>query len=175
MSRLRLLLGTALIVVALTLAACGGQSNPRLGMSSTASSTATRSGSPSPGTPLVALAPLKARYAAGELITITVRNSRASPVYVIDNHTDCTPVQLERTASGGWQGVGACLDGQPHPHVLQIGAGESLSIQLVPEQVANLDRTWPPGTYRAALTFAISASQAIGQGPTVYSQPFTVG
>jgi hypothetical protein len=164
-----------LLTAMLALDACGttAGSPPSTGITGTV--TDSPASSPTAKQQSVILTPSLAQYTASSPISVTVRNSLSSSIFALDNHTSCTVVQLEHSSDGRWQTTGGCVDGQPHPRIVEIKPGASLTIQLVPSQDLSLNGVWPSGTYRAELTYATSATAAIGQGPTAYSSTFVVG
>jgi hypothetical protein len=122
-------------------------------------------------------------YAAGQAIPIAIHNGLGAPIYAINTHTSCTPIQLQRWDGIGWQSVGGCGGQVPHPSVLTIA--RDVTVTLQPAQGADQggvepvgissSGTWPAGTYRAELAYTMSASQPFAAGTSAVSVSFTIG
>ncbi|HEY7778668.1 MAG TPA: hypothetical protein VIC85_00520 [Ktedonobacterales bacterium] len=111
-------------------------------------------------------------YAAGHPISVAIHDGRGTPIYAINTHTSCTPIQLQRWDGTAWQSVGGCGGQVPHPSVVTI-TGETV-VTLQPAQGAYAGGTWSAGTYRAELTYTTNTSQAFAAGTSAYSNTFTI-
>lgn len=169
-------------VLSLCLGACRASAPPAGARTATPNSTGTPHAqgttSATPGTGPssgpVTVAVDRSRYPSGAAVTVTIHNGQSAPVYALDNHSDCTVVELERWVNGAWVGEASCVNQQPRPHVVTIEAGGVLS-EMVPGVNNLTGDPWPAGTYRASFAYATSPDQAIGQGSIAYSGSFVVG
>ncbi len=143
-------------------------SNPAWGAGSEAASAST--GSVSTGS--VTLRTNARLYRVRDTILVKLSNQSNQTIFFPDHLTNCTVILLQRQAIAvrvgrGWQPVNPCRLGiLTRLHAL--GAGQSLVVRLVAPFFG-----WPPGTYRAALSYHVSNNP--GQVITIYSALFRVG
>lgn len=177
------LTGVMLVVGLLTLAACGGSAGNQPHVAGSAGAPTTKpAADPTAETGTVTVVPAATTYGTAQVISVTVHNGLAGAIFALGNHTGCTSVQLEQAHGAGWQAIAGCMSDEPHPRLLEIKAGTSMTILLTPQQSAGADAaqaadvhsTWPTGTYRAALTYVTSPDEAFSQGVTVSSTPFVI-
>jgi hypothetical protein len=178
----RLLRPVSLVALALFGAACGRPSGP-LGAGSAgggASSTPRPSASPSPNASAsperVTLTLNKQQYATQDPLLVTIHNDLDMTIWARDMHSGCSVIVVERLNQGAWQPLEPCARGR-RPQIIPTPAGSTLVQRIDFAQGVALDSGdgWPAGTYRAALTYALSQDAAGGEtGTTVYSAEFTI-
>jgi hypothetical protein len=186
----RLLVGSLMIALTVTMAACGvtpggagtGHVSSAQGGAMPAS---TARAVPSPTQPArgpaqVTLVPTMAHYAVSDTIGITVHNGTSQTIYTMAHFTDCSIISLEYRIGGNWQPVQLCADGYPHPVTMSIAPDGQVATPLA-ATTASSNATggatvqWPAGTYRAVLTYVTRPDQSFGQGTMVSSGSFVIG
>ena len=112
-------------------------------------------------------------YRTGDTISVTLSNQSNQTIYFPDHLTNCTVILLQRqkvqsvVAANGQAIIDACrLAIATRMH--SLGAGQRLVVRLA----APLDG-WPPGFYRATLSYRMSLNG--GPSTTIRSAVFTVG
>jgi hypothetical protein len=132
----------------------------------------TSASAPIPGKVILTLN--RQQYGTEDPLEVTIYNGLGQTVWIEDHRSSCASVVLEHMIEGTWQPMGQCnLPGPAMPPM--IPAGSSLVQHLNYAQGMDTGAGWPVGTYRVALTFALSASAlASSAATTVYSPEFTI-
>jgi hypothetical protein len=116
----------------------------------------------------------RSAYGIEDPVLVTVYNGLAHPIWVRDHQSSCTAVVLELSLNGAWQSLGSCS--QPGPMGSPtVAAGASMTQRLNYAQGMDTGAGWRPGTYRIALTYALSAEALdTAATTTVYSAAFHI-
>ena len=97
-----------------------------------------------------------ATYSVSQAIGVTVTNAGQRALYAVDNHTECTVLQLQEQVRGVWTTIMPCDTGQP-VNVLEVAPGPGVPYTLAPGNAPGNPNAWDPGVYRVALLLGNTA------------------
>lgn len=113
-----------------------------------------------------------ASYSVSQAIGVTVTNAGKRALYAVDNHTQCTILQLQEQVRGAWTDIMPCNTGQP-VNVLEVAPGSGVPYTLAPGNAHGNPNAWDPGVYRVALLLGTKADGS-NLTTSVYSAGFVI-
>lgn len=167
--RTRFFLGALSPTLALLLVGCGATVVSNSGCQNTAGS------APTINQGLVTIATNHASYATTGSIVATVTNKTDQPIFTYNHKASCTVLAVQQEMNGEWvapsQFIAGCAQETP-TGLVQLAPGKPYTASVHAGYLR--DVSWPVGTYRLALTYFNSSSDATKSGgTTIYSQPLT--
>jgi hypothetical protein len=167
--RTRFFLGALSPTLVLLLVGCGATVVANNGCQNTASS------APTINQGLVTIATNHASYATTGSIVATVTNKTDQPIFTYNHKASCTVLAIQQEVNGEWvapsQFIAGCAQETP-TGLVQLAPGKPYTASVHAGYLREV--SWPAGTYRLALTYFSSSSDATkSRGMTTYSQPLT--
>lgn len=176
----RVVLGVALLVGCMCIAACGQstganagsdgtqvvtQTTQTLSESTPTTNTQTPAATVSPGPVRLVLG--QTQFHPGDLVMVTVENGLSHSITTEDHRSNCTVIQLQKLVDSSWQPVDKC-NALTRTRLVEVAAGGSLQ-----QRVGIPTGSDAAGTYRMMLTYGSSDEQPTNSGP-VFSSTFVV-
>lgn len=143
-----------------------------VGCASTGARSSTVSALPTPAAQTIAIVTDRSQYRPSAVIGVTVQNVTGSTLFVVEQYSACTMLQLQRQVKGGWELVQPC-EGGLLPQVRQLTPKVTFPLSFGPGNAPDNPNLWRPGTYRFAVAYS---SRADGSNATAfgYSAGFAI-
>lgn len=170
---LRVVVGVALLIGCVCLAACGqstgapaaesGENQAATGTTQTLAESTPVSNTTTPAATVstgpVRLALGQSQFHPGDMVTVTVENGLSHGITTTDHRTNCTVIQLEEFMNDSWQPVEKC-SALTLTRMVEVAAGSSLQQRVgIPTGIG------AAGKYRMMLTYGAGDDQPTNADP----------